>query len=207
MTGTRSDASVRQLLRGPAEGAVAPHPRLGLGLRLVALVAAVGIVAAACSSSGGAATPSPGASVEAALLAFSQCMRDQGITNMPDPTVDSQGNVQIQQPPGGHDAGAHDAFAAARSECDKYLQGVTQGFSHADVTKTQDQFLRLAQCMRARGVDVPDPDFSEGGHDPGAQFLDAVNQSDPTVQEALKACGQQVFGSQGFQGFGHGGGH
>jgi hypothetical protein len=60
--------------------------------------------------------------------------------------------------------------------------------------------------MRVRGVDVPDPDFSEGGHDPGAQFLDAINQSDPTVQDALRACGQQVFGS-GSVGLGHGAGH
>ncbi|HEY8199747.1 MAG TPA: hypothetical protein VII47_00160 [Actinomycetota bacterium] len=170
------------------------------------MVAAAGIVAAACGSSGGAATPSPGASVEAALLAFSQCMRDQGITDMPDPKVDSEGNVQIQRPPGGHGSGAHDAFAAARDKCDTYLRGVTQGFSHGDVTKTQDQFLRLAQCMRARGVDVPDPDFSQGGHDPGAQFLDAINKSDPTVQEALQPCEQQVFGSSSVD-LGHGGGH
>jgi hypothetical protein len=171
---------------------------------LVALVAALGIVAAACGSSGRADAPSPGASVEAALLAFSQCMRNQGITDMPDPTVDSEGNVQIQRPPGEHGSGAHDVFAAARDKCDKYLRGVTQGFSHGDVTKTQDQFVRLARCMRDRGVDVPDPDFSEGGHDPGAQFFDAINRSDPTVQEVLRACQQQVFGSEGF---GHGGGH
>ncbi len=204
MTGARSDASVRDLLGGPAVGAVGPPARFGLRLRLLALVAAVGMVAAACGSSGGADAPSPRASVEAALLAFSQCMRKQGITDMPDPIVDSKGNVQIQRPPGGHGSGAHDAFAAARDKCDKYLRGVTQGFSHGDITKTQDQFLRLAQCMRARGVDVPDPDFSDGGHDPGAQFLDAINKSDPTVQEALKACQQQVFGSEGL---GHGGGH
>jgi len=183
---------------------VGPLVRFRLRLRLLALVATVGIVVASCSSTGGAATPSPGASVEAALLAFSQCMRDQGITDMPDPTVDSEGNVQIQRPPGGHGSGAHEAFEAARNKCDKYLRGVTQGFSHADTTQTQDQLLQLAQCMRGRGVDVPDPDFSGGGHDPGAQFWEAINRSDPSVQEALRACQQQVFGSEGF---GHGGGH
>jgi hypothetical protein len=194
MTGTRKDRGAREPSRAPGNGAVGSPPRFGL--RLLALVAVLGLVAAACGSSSGAATPSPGASVEAALLAFSQCMRDQGITDMPDPTVDSEGNVQIQRPPAGHGSGAHEAFAAARTKCDKYLRGVTQGVSHGDVTKTQDQFLRLAQCMRARGVDVPDPDFSEGGHDPGAKFLDAITRSDPTVQEALQACQQQVFGSQ-----------
>jgi hypothetical protein len=172
----------------------------------VALVASLGIAAAACGSSDRAATASPAASVEAKLLKFSQCIRDQGITNMPDPTVDAQGNVQIQRPPGGDDTPAHDAFAAAREACDKYLEGVTQGFSHGDTTQTQDQFLRLAQCMRDRGVDVPDPDFSGGGHDPGAQFLDSINRSDPTVQDALRVCGQEVFGSGGLE-IGHDGGH
>jgi hypothetical protein len=202
MTGTMRDPLTGEPIRVPSRGAVGAPPRFGLRL-LLALVAAVGIVTAACGSTG-AATPSPGASVEAALLAFSQCMRDQGITNMPDPTVDSEGNVQIQRPPGGHGSEAHDAFEAARNKCGKYLRGVTQGFSHADTAKTQDQLLKLAQCMRRRGVDVPDPDFSGGGHDPGAQFAKAINQSDPSVQKALRACQQQVFGSGGF---GHGGGH
>lgn len=177
------------------------------GLRLLlAVVAAAAIViaAAGCGSAGGAATRSPEASVEAALLAFARCMRDQGITAMPDPTVDSEGNVQIQRPPGGHGSGAHDAFEAARDKCGKYLRGVTQGYSHSDVSKTQDQLLRLARCMRGRGVTVPDPDFSGGGHDPGAKFRAAINGSDPSVQRALRACQQQVFGSEGF---GHGGGH
>ncbi len=203
MTGTKRDHGAREPSRAPDNGAVGSPPRLGLLLRLMALVATVGILAAACSSTGGAATPDPEASTEAALLAFSQCMREQGITDMPDPAVDSEGNVQIKRPPGGHGSGAHEAFAAARTKCDKYLRGVTQGFSHGNITQTQDQFLQLAQCMRQGGVDVPDPDFSGGGHDPGAKFLDAINQSDPAVQDALQVCQQKVFGSQVI---GHGGG-
>src|SRR5262249_1846644 len=160
MTETMRDSLTREPAGVPGRDAGAVPPRFGLRLLLV-LVAAVGIViTAACGSVGGAATRSPGASVEAALLAFSQCRRGQGITDMPDPTVDSDGNVRIQRPPGGHASGAHEAFEAARNVCDKYLRGVTQGFSHADVTKTQDQLLRLARCMRGRGVDIPDPDLS-----------------------------------------------
>jgi hypothetical protein len=205
MTGIKRDRETRGSSRLDNRTAASP-PRFSLRLQLLAAVAALGIVAAACGSSGGAAAPSPSASVEAALLAFSQCIRDQGITDMPDPTVDSEGNVQIGRPPGGDDSAEHDAFAAVREKCDRFLQGVTQGFSHGDTAQTQDQFLRLARCMRDRGVNVPDPDFSGGGHDPGAQFLDAINQSDPTVQEALRVCGQQVFGS-GSVGLGHGAGH
>src|SRR6266508_5290945 len=127
MTGTTRDRGAREPSRAPDNGAVGSPPRLGLLLRLMALVATVGILAAACSSTGGASAPDPEASTEAALLAFSQCMRDQGITDMPDPTVDSDGNVQIQRPPGGHSSGAHEAFAAAGDKCDKYLRGATRG--------------------------------------------------------------------------------
>jgi len=204
MTATPRDGGARGPVRAPDDDAVGSPSRFGLRLRLLAVIAAAGIVAAACGSSGGADAPAPSATVEAALLAFSQCMREQGITDMPDPIVDSDGNVRVQQPSGGHGSGAHDAFAEARAKCDTYLRGVTQRFSHGDVTKTQDQFLRLAQCMRDRGIDVPDPDFSGGGHDPGAEFLDAINRSDPAVQKALQACERRVFGSGGI---GHAGGH
>jgi hypothetical protein len=170
-------------------------PRSGWRLRLVVLVAALGLVAAACSSTG-AATANQEAATEAALLAFTQCMRDQGIEDMPDPTVDSEGNVRIQRPPGDQhdDPGQHERFAAAREACAEHLEGVTQGFRHADDAEAQDKLLQLAQCMRGRGVDVPDPDFSEGAHDP---LGDSIDRSDPAVQEALRACQQEVFGSEG----------
>jgi len=198
MTGTIGESATREPVRVAHRGAAR------FGLRpLLALVVIVGVAGAACGSTG-AATPAPRPSVEAALLAFSRCMRAQGITDMPDPTVDSEGNVRIERPPGGHGSGAHDAFEAARNACDKFLRGVTQGFSHADSSQMQDRLLRLAQCMRRRGADVPDPDFSQGGHDPGARFRDAINRSDPAVQQARRACQQQVFGSQGV---GHSGGH
>jgi hypothetical protein len=198
MTGTIGESATREPVRVARRGAAR------FGLRpLLALVAVVGVAGAACGSTG-AATQIPRPSVEAALLAFSRCMRAQGITDMPDPTVDSEGNVRIERPPGGHGSGAHDAFEAARNTCDKFLRGVTQGFSHADSAQIQDRLLKLAQCMRRRGADVPDPDFSQGGHDPGARFRDAINRSDPAVQQARRACQQQVFGSQGV---GHSGGH
>lgn len=184
-------------IRPPDQGAVGSMPRFGPRLPLVALVAALGIVAAACSAGSRAVTANPEAATEAALLAFTQCMRDQGIDDMPDPTVDSEGNVQIQRPPGDQhdDPGQHERFAAAREACAENLQGVTQGFGHEDDTESQDQQLQFAQCLRGRGVDVPDPDFSEGGH---GSFGDSIDRSDPGVQEALRACQQEVFGSEGF---------
>ena len=37
---------------------------------------------------------------EEVFLLFSQCMRDQGFADFPDPTVDAQGNASLQPPPG-----------------------------------------------------------------------------------------------------------
>lgn len=195
MTGTPSDPAVGRPIRPPERNAVVTLRRLGLRVRLVALVGALGIVAAACSSTG-PATAKPEVATEAALLAFTQCMRDKGITDMADPTVDAKGNVRIQRPPGDQhsDPALHEKFAAARGACEESLKGVTQGFSHADDTKAQDQLLKLAQCMRGRGVDVPDPDFSGGGGH--GSFGSSIDRSDPTAQEALRACQQEVFGSE-----------
>lgn len=196
MPGTTSDPDVKRSMRGTEQTAVGPLRHLGVLLRLAALLGALGIVAAACGSSG-TAKANPDAATERALLAFTQCMRDQGIDNMPDPTVDSKGNVRIQRPPGDQhsDPALHDKFAKAREACAGTLEGVTQGFSHADNAEAQDQFLKLAQCLRGRGIDVPDPDFSgSSGHDP---FGDSLDRSDTATQEALRVCQQQVFGSQG----------
>jgi hypothetical protein len=202
---TKRGRGAREPSRAPDSGALRSRPRFGMRVRLLALVAIVGVAAAACGSSG-AAPQSRGTSVEAKLQAFSRCMRAQGITDMPDPTVDSQGNVQIQYPPGAQSPGAaHDAFTAARSKCNKYLQGVTQGYSHSNTATFRDQVYQLARCLRARGADVPDPDFSGGGHEPGPQFMDAINRLNRTNPALVQACLQKVFGP-GFAPGGHGGG-
>jgi hypothetical protein len=193
MARIKVDVAVGEFSRAPAPKATGSQ--FSLYLRLAALVGALGILAAACSPRSGAATASQGAKTEAALLAFTQCMRDQGIENMPDPTVDEKGNVRIERPQGNQhdDPAIHDKFLAARDACAKHLEGVTQGFGHENDTESQDQQLKLAQCLRGRGVDVPDPDFSGGGH---RSFGESIDRSDPAVQEALRACQQEVFGSE-----------
>jgi hypothetical protein len=177
------------------------------GLRFTALIVGLGLLAVGCSSKGEAAKSD--AKTEAAILAFTQCIRGQGITDMPDPTVDSKGNVRIQRPPSANDSNpaAHDRFVAARNACADTLKGVTQGFTHGNDAQSQDQLLKLAQCMRGKGIDVPDPDFSaqEGGHSgTGDLFGGAIDRSDPEVQKALSACEIEVYGSSGSS---HGEGH
>ena len=53
--------------------------------------------------------------------------------------------------------------------------------------------LKFAQCMRKNGVDVPDPDFSQGGGAGGGLFGGSgMTRNDPKVQKATQTC-QKVF--------------
>ncbi len=150
-------------------------------------------------------------STEEALLEFSACMREQGV-DMADPTVDADGNVQIQ-PPQGAGAGADfdfDEIQPAFEECQSFLEDVTLGFQDADLTELQDDLLEFAACMRDNGYDMDDPDLSAfgagggGGGDgpPAGGPFGEIDQDDPAFQAASAACQDILAGV----GFGPGGG-
>jgi len=110
----------------------------------------------------------PVADTEAALLAFTQCLREQGI-EIDDPTVDADGNLQV--PPielpsesnGTDPAEALAAFDDIVATCEEHLEGITKNLSDHDTTEFEDAVLEYAQCMRSHGIDMPDPDFSPDG--------------------------------------------
>ena len=60
-------------------------------------------------------------------------------------------------------------------------------------TETQDQLLAFAQCLRDEGVDVSDPDLSDGA----AGLLDwEFDPEDPANAAAIEAC-QTLFAGAG----------
>lgn len=181
---------------------------------LAILVAACGGAAASDGSAvasldTGASTTStseaPGASTSSsddpqeAFLKFSQCMRDNGV-DVPDPTFDAQGRPQLQ--PGNNGAGQLDPndpdVQKAMQECQQYLQGAFGGqFSEEDQQARQQALLEFAQCLRDQGLDVDDPDFSQGGGGPGGGGLfGGLDQNDPQVQDAMEQC-QDILGDLG----------
>jgi hypothetical protein len=199
---------------------------------LITLVAAIGLMVAACGGSGGTqaiaslqtgsddATSTTAATdttvdPEQAMLDFAQCMRDHGI-DMADPTTDANGNFTIQRPNQGASSSGtsgdfstadREAMQAARDACSQYLQGMTQQFQVQDNTEMQDLMLQYAACMRENGVDMPDPDFSSSDQGPGARLgfsQGDFDPSDPTFQAANEAC-QSIFGANGGPGFMFGG--
>ncbi len=192
--------------------------------RLIPVLLGVALVAAACSG-GSESAESDVATLEATdsvvvaadadeptetddeeqLLAFTACMRDEGV-DIGDPTVDSDGNVRLG---GNANVGEIDqnALAAAADVCGDLLDGVTLGFTDADQTELQDTLVDFAGCMRDNGYDMDDPDLSNfgapggGSEDDGAPatgrgpFGD-IDQDDPAFQAAFDACDDLLAGVQ-----------
>ncbi len=162
-------------------------------LSSVVAVAALSLLAAGCGGSGG----SPGvanvaSSTSAAttttttngLLAFSQCMRSNGVPNFPDPQHFAGGNVKLtihQLAPS----------AAALSACTHLLP--TNGGSGSQETAQQQRTqladeLSFARCMRSRGVSrFPDP-TAQGGLSVEMVQAAGIDVRSPQVLRVVQAC-------------------
>jgi hypothetical protein len=131
-----------------------------------------------------------------AHLDFARCMREHGV-DMPDPTFDDDGNVQLEVREGGGEveqAGEVDGtFRDAEKACRHHLAGVMgDGPDGKPDAEMQDKALRFARCMRENGVtNFPDPDFSENGM--VRIGGDGIDPSSPTTREAHKRC-QSILG-------------
>jgi hypothetical protein len=159
-------------------------------LGLVSVVVACVIAVAACGSSAKPSSSQPTGSV-----AFSQCMRANGVPNFPD----LGGNGMLIQSSGqtisvnGVSVNAP-AYQAARTKCQKYLPTRTPA-SPSEQAQQIARGLKFARCMRSHGVpNFPDPKVvsSSGGNQRVA--LPGVNPEAPAVQAGAKACG---FGPKG----------
>jgi hypothetical protein len=140
------------------------------------------------------------ADVEKQLIAYTQCLRDQGI-DIADPQVDADGNLRMGgvkfQGGGGDRSNLADQFTKAREVCGEPPEGAGGMFSHGgDQTAMQDALVKFAECMRGQGVDVPDPDFSGGVQGGGMSILHDLDRDDPKVSAAMEQC-QSVFTDAG----------
>jgi len=162
--------------------------------RLV-LLAAVGLLLAACGSVSDdvpslRATPTRVVEEktlddEAKVMAFVQCMRDQGIEYM-DPVVDSDGNVQPPTLAEGVKV-TREELAEPYAACSEHLEGITLGRERNDVTERVDQMVELATCLRDKGYDVDDP-TAETLDQWGVDFRVEFDWDDPEAMEAYQEC-------------------
>lgn len=169
----------------------------------------------------GASNSDTEAPSEEEILAWVECMRNEGL-DIADPTVDDDGNLVLGGGPRGPRTtsdtttdGSTDAqppdqegFQVAIEKCGQPPR--TGGaFSEEDRQQFQDSALAMAQCLREQGLDVADPDFSgqgPGGGPPPAADNDAasgdaptqrgpfggIDLEDPEVQTAFDTCREQL---------------
>jgi len=182
---------------------------------IFSLILAIGLLASACSSGAGGAdvasldtnaqdaeiegTETETVSGEEAVLAFTACLRDEGL-DVDDPAIDGEGNLVAPTP---HALAAEtldiSAVHSAFGVCRGLLDNVTFGMSTEDLTGREDELLAFAVCMRENGYDMPDPDFSDNGHSGDGPFGDAIDTDDPDFQTAVKSCDGIVGGQIGRQ--------
>jgi len=136
--------------------------RLPLILGSLAAVAAFALLAAGCGGGSPrvasiASTTTTATTAENSAVAFTSCMRANGVPRFPDPPpIGSQGGKPTLQQLGVSES----QFEAAVSACSHLLPN---GGHHQEPTITaadQADYLKGAACMRRHGVpDFPDPRF------------------------------------------------
>jgi hypothetical protein len=162
-----------------------------------AAVAAFSLLAAGCGGGGG----SPGVANNAsstttatttsgptpnALLAFSQCMRSNGVANFPDPQRFAGGNVKLTI----HGFGTNPAVQTALNACHNLLPsgpGQTQESAAQQRTQLADE-LSFAKCMRSHGVArFPDP-TAQGQLSVEMVQAQGIDVHSPTVLHVVQTC-------------------
>jgi hypothetical protein len=151
------------------------RPRRAAAGVLAALLAGIALLAAAC---GGGSAGSAGSSPYAKALAYSQCMRSNGVANYPDPNA--QGQI-LMQPNNGLDYGSPQ-FAHAIKTCGRW-RGPTMTAQQSQ--QALSQFLRYDACMRSHGItDMPDASTAYGGVSQGIPN----DANSPQFTAAQQAC-------------------
>jgi hypothetical protein len=147
----------------------------------VATVGGTASTAPAGGGGGGGGGGSNGSANEREnAVKFSQCMRDNGVSDFPDPNFSGGGGVSIDVPAGTDPA----KVEAASAKCRQYLPngGEPQKLDPVRL----EQLRKVSQCMREHGYeDFPDP-TDEGIQVDGnkANF----DPADPKFQATMKEC-------------------
>jgi hypothetical protein len=155
---------------------------------IIAVALACGLVLTAC----GAEEPAADRPTETrkAVLAFAECMRDQGI-DMPDPQFD--GGRVIQRGP--DEPVSREKMQKADAACRELLKDLKPPeLSEEQQKEMKESALAHAKCMREQGLEnFPDPTFDEDG---GAQIRigpgTGLDPDDPDFQAAEKVCRDEL---------------
>ena len=144
------------------------------------LAIVVSMALSACAIGANAAKPSPTPDPQKAMLAWAQCMRDHGV-DLPDPGSNRSGPVQLNVDPTTMDA--------AQNACKSKLKGQNLNkMSAAEQARMRDALVKFSQCMRAHGINMPDPEFSTNGATIRGGPDSGIDPNSAEFQAAQKAC-------------------
>ena len=198
------------------------HDRIYLKRQIALATLISGAVVAGC---GGGATSTTAATVAAAAtpasattsashtrtsrsadygsgpLAFSKCMRANGVPNFPDPSAGGGFHVTGVDP-------RSPAFEAAQTACRKYMAPLRGSGGPKAYEQTLLKLRRIAVCMRAHGIsEFPDPASTAPTVSPNSgvgvitdydgaflAFPSTLNMEAPAYRRALTACGAPPLG-------------
>jgi hypothetical protein len=144
---------------------------------------------------------------EEALLAYAECMRDNGI-DMDDPMLNEAGSGRVLGLGGGQrqvDRFGED-FRVAQEACVSYLEAARPDIDpEAEQERLEEQLL-LAQCIRDAGYpEYPDPAIGTDGRLQrvrGDAMQDiGIDRRSPEFQAVMGDCRDEI----GIEGFGPGG--
>lgn len=148
---------------------------------LAASAAALALTVAGCGGSGASKAGSSGSNANPTLeqaVKYAQCMRENGVTDFPDP--DKNGRFVIAA--GGPNRNTPQ-FTKARQAC-KSQQPPGMEDDPAQLAQDQKEWLKWAQCMRKNGIrDMPDP---QGGRLKVPR--DRIDVHSPQFKKAMNAC-------------------
>jgi len=186
------------------------HQRRQIRVAILALVMLLGLVTGGCGSSssmpdvatlrgtdqaaaarqlardadasGTGSDATSGATPEEAILRFTKCLRDNGL-DVPDPDVDSAGNLQLDFGSGADLDPKDPQVKRARDRCSKYANAIIQSFDPDDIVAIRDTLVKYAACLRRAGYPVRDPQFFNAK----GPFPD-VRPDDPKFMRANTQC-------------------
>jgi len=143
-----------------------------------------GVASVATSTTGATSTPQTRNGV---AVAFSHCMRSQGVRDFPDP---STVNPQALKAIAGRLAASDPRFGSAARACNRLLPNggsSAQGTAHQQAVRLADA-LSFARCMRSHGVSrFPDPNAQSGLSVEMVQ-AQGIDVHSPAFLRVVQAC-------------------
>jgi hypothetical protein len=167
-----------------------------LWLAALALIALIGTGCGGSDSSSGGNTT---ASNQEKAVKFAQCMRENGVSQFPDP--DASGNLTIDGVLNGSSIDPNSSTWQQASSACKDLQ--PPGFTGDGERSAGEQqaALQFAQCIRENGVpDFPDPAPGQPLVDTNRIPSSATDRGMSILNAAMDACGRSHSGELGLQG-------